>query len=361
MITCSSVKEIAIEGISVALPKKRLAVSHFNKLFGEDVVTKFSEVTGVQSYHRAIPQQTASDLGYEAAVDLIRRKNISTEDISYLVFVTQKPDFRVPSTAFHLHQRLNLPDGCLCFDLNLACSGFVYGLQVISSLLQQQGQGKALLITGDTSHRTFSPVDRTLIMLFGDSATATLIGCQPTAKDMNFALRTNSKKFKSIITPSGAYRNRNASTDRIAWNDDIMRSDYDTHMKGMDVFGFSITDVPRLLNDFMKHQHNTPDDYDCFALHQANVYILKQIARKLKISMDKIPIALDRFGNNSSNSIPLVLADYYGGQDHGEQRIMMSGFGAGLSWACCDLYIETKAIHPILYTDEYFVPTTNVQ
>lgn len=357
MITYSSVNNVLVEGISVALPSEKVAISSFNELFGAEVVNKFIDVTGVKSYYRAIPQQTAADLGYMAALDLIRRKNINTNDISYLVFVTQKPDFRVPSTAYHIHQRLSLREDCICFDLNLACSGFVYGLQVISSLLALQGNSKALLITGDTSHRTFSPVDRTLIMLFGDSGTATLLSNQSSPNSIKFALRTNGRKFKSIITPSGAYRNRQASTKRVAWNDGIMRSDYDTHMKGMDVFGFSITDVPRLLKDFMKYTDTTPDSYDCFALHQANLYILKQIARKLKISLEKIPIVLDRFGNNSSNSIPLVLADYYGDINSGEKRIMMSGFGAGLSWACCDIHLSADIINPIIYTDEFFSNT----
>ncbi len=356
MIVHSLIDSVSIEGVSVALPTQSVPVSSFYPLFGEDVVNKFSGVTGVKSYHRSIPQQTAADLGFEAALDLISKSDVDTDEIKYLVFVTQKPDFRVPSTAFHLHQRLNLKEDCLCFDLNLACSGFIYGLQVVSSLLQSAGKGKALLITGDTSHRTFSPVDRTLIMLFGDSGTATLIANDPASKQMHFALRTKGEKFKSIITPSGAYRNRNAPVEREAWNDGIERSDYDTHMKGMDVFSFSITDVPRLLKDFMVLLETTPDDYDSFALHQANVYILKQIARKLKMSMDKIPIALDRFGNNSSNSIPLVLADHFGGQNQGEKRIMMSGFGAGLSWACCDIYLSTEVVHPIIYTDKFFSP-----
>jgi len=355
MIMYSTFNNIKIGAISVAVPTKVKPVSEFNELFGEEVVSKFSEMTGVRSFHRAIPEQTASDLGYEAAKGIFDQKQVDKKDIKVLIFVTQKPDFRLPSTAFLLHKRLELAEDCLCFDLNLACSGFVFGLQSIASILDSIGSGKALLITGDTSSRTYSPLDRTLIMLFGDSGTATLLERVDVGPIMQFALRTDGSRFKSIITPSGAYRNRNAERTRVAWNDGIERSDYDTHMKGMDVFGFSITDVPKLLKDYLEYTQLTVDDYDVFALHQANLYILKQISRKLKIPMEKIPVALDRFGNNSSNSIPLVLADAYGNNDSDKElRVLMSGFGAGLSWGCCDALIAPKAVLPLTFTDKFY-------
>jgi 3-oxoacyl-[acyl-carrier-protein] synthase-3 len=122
----------------------------------------------------------------------------------------------------------------------------------------------------------------------------------------------------------------------------------------MEVFTFSITEVPKLLVEFLKHMGKSQEDYDCFALHQANIYILKQIARKLKVTEDKVPVSLDRYGNNSSNSIPLVLADHYGAAQEGLLRTVMCGFGAGLSWACCEAVIEKSHIHPVIFTDAHF-------
>lgn len=342
--------------MSVALPTTKKPVTDFNEVFGEDVVRKFSDMTGVKSYHRANMNQTASDLGFEAARKIFESEPFDKRKIKFLVFVTQKPDFRSPSTAFLLHKRLGLEEDCMCFDLNLACSGFIYGLHVISSLLESATEGdQALLITGDTSYRTYSPLDRTLIMLFGDSGTATLLEKSKTDATLQFALRTDGSKFKSIVTPSGAYRNMGAERERVAWNDGIERSDYDTHMKGMDVFGFSITDVPKLLKDFLKYTETPVEDYDILALHQANLYILKQISRKLKAPMEKIPVALDRFGNNSSNSVPLAIADHYGGiEDKSNKRILMSGFGAGLSWGCCDAVLSPDVVLPLYFTDKAY-------
>ena len=167
-------------------------------------------------------------------------------------------------------------------------------------------------------------------------------------------MRTDGKRFKAIITPSGAYRNLDGERERIEWSDGIKRCDYDTHMKGMDVFSFSITDVPKLMKEFMSEMETTPENYDIFALHQANLYILKQISRKLKISFEKIPLSIENFGNNSSNSIPLVLADHFGDISSGMRRVFMCGFGAGLSWACCDIMIDLGKVNEIIYTDNYY-------
>jgi 3-oxoacyl-[acyl-carrier-protein] synthase-3 len=354
MLLFSEFVGLDIKAVSVALPTRQQPITFFSEKFGEKSVDQISEMTGVKSFHRAIPKQTASDLGFEAAVNLIKKENVDATGIDFLVFVSQKPDYRVPSTAFILHKRLGLKEDCICFDINLACSGFIFGLHTICSLLNNSDGRTALLITGDTSHRTLSPFDRTMIMLFGDSGTATLVQKSEAASPIQFALRTDGGKFKSIITPAGAYRNRNSPKTRSVWPDGIERSDYDTHMKGMEVFTFSITDVAKLLDEFAKHLSKTPDDYDCYALHQANIYILKQLSRKLKIPFEKIPIALDRYGNNSCNSVPLVLSDSYGNKENGMVKVMMSGFGAGLSWGCCSATIDSAHIHPIIFTDEYF-------
>ncbi|HLN95914.1 MAG TPA: ketoacyl-ACP synthase III [Flavobacterium sp.] len=346
-------KDIRVAGVSVAVPSKRYGVENYHDAFGADVVAKFTEMTGVASVCRAVPEQTASDLGYEAAHNLFSKSDIDPSEIGMLVFVSQKPDYRSPSTAFLLHKRLGLPASCSCFDINLACSGFVYGLQTTLSMLRASDAKKALLITADTSIKTLAPEDRTMVMLFGDSGSAVVLEKQAGAPPISIGMRSDGSRFKSIITPSGAYRNVESPTERVEWSDGIKRSDFDTHMKGMEVFGFSIKDVPQLLQDFLTETQTQPDTYDYFTLHQANMYILKQISRKLKLPFDKIPVSLDRFGNNSSNSVPLVLADHFGTQSGRSIRTLMAGFGAGLSWACADVTIDTDVILPLHVTDAF--------
>lgn len=351
----SEYDHIVVAGIAVAVPSQKISVETYYEDFGQETVQKFSEMAGVKEVVRAKDQQTASDLGYEAAARLFEGNDVDRSDIGVLIFVSQKPDYRSPATAFVLQKRLGLDSGVLCMDINLACSGFVYGLQTAHALLASANKKYALLITADTSYKTLSREDRTMIMLFGDSGSATLL---ERTTDQNpktqFGLRTNGQKFKSIITPAGAFRNRHLKNVTEEWSDGIKRSDYNTHMKGMDVFGFSITDVPSLMKDFLADTGTSPDDYDVFALHQANLYILKQLSRKLKIPFEKIPISIDLYGNNSSNAIPLLLCQHFAGTNHPSLRTFICGFGAGLSWACGAISIDTRKILPILITDAYY-------
>lgn len=348
-------QHIRIKGLAVAVPSKRIPVEKYYDAFGQDTVDKFSEMAGVKQVSRAIDQQTASDLGYEAAAKLMVEKDIDVNEIGVLVFVSQKPDYRSPGTSFVLQHRLGLSNEVLCIDINLACSGFVYGLQTTLSLLANSSKRQAILITADTSYKTLSPEDRTMIMLFGDSGSALLLEKDNLYESkFTFGLRTNGYKFKSIITPAGAFRNMDLPNTDEVWSDGIKRSDYNTHMKGMDVFGFSITDVPALIKDFLSETQTDPDSYDVFALHQANLYILKQLSRKIKIPMEKIPVSIDRFGNNSSNSVPLVLCDHFEGKAIDQLKVFVSGFGAGLSWACGSIALDTADILPLITTDEYY-------
>lgn len=347
-------QNFAIIGMSVAAPNNLLGVASFYDDFGEESVKNISEMTGIKSFRRALPEQTASDLGYIAANDVFNKTGINKDEIGMLVFITQKPDYGIPSTAFLLHKRLGLGRECICFDINLACSGFVYGIHTVMSMLNSSNKKTALLITGDTTTKTISPYDKTMMLLFGDSGTATIIQKTNQENMVYTALRTDGDRFKAIIAPSGAYRNRNGLMKRVEWSDGIVRSDYDTHMKGMDVFGFSISDVPQLMKEMLESLNTTPESYDVFALHQPNMYMLKKIAHKIKIPNEKLLVSIDRFGNNSSSSIPLVLSDHFGNSTGKSLRTFMCGFGAGLSWGCADITLNTDIIFPIQYSDEYY-------
>lgn len=355
----SEFNDIKISALSVAIPSGKIPVTDFYETFGQELVDKFSDMAGVKQIAHSSEKQTASDLGYIAAKQIFDSGKIKKEDIGVLVFVSQKPDFRFPATSFVLQKRLDLAKEVICHDINLACSGFVYGLQNTLSLLQLVPNKKALLITADTSYKTMSPQDRTMIMLFGDSGSAVVLekNQEKNTEPFKFAYRTNGYKFKSIITPAGAFRNRNLKPIDEVWSDDIIRNDYNTHMKGMAVFEFSITDVPKLINDFYKETETDADNYDYFILHQANLYILKQLSRKCKIPFEKIPVSIDRYGNNSSNSIPLVLSNHFSDSKSKTLKLLISGFGAGLSWACGSIQIDTTTILPITVSDEYFIET----
>ncbi|MBR2550301.1 MAG: ketoacyl-ACP synthase III [Clostridiales bacterium] len=342
---------IGIKGISCAVPEKVFDNTEFYGKFGKEATDNVIKMTGVRFSHRAPEEQTASDLCYVAAKNLIEKKNISTEEIGALVFISQTPDYRLPATACVLHKRLGLSMNCMAFDVNLGCSGWVYGVNIVGSLMKTSGIEKTLLLFGDTSIRTVSPEDRGAVMLFGEGGSATLL-VKDDSESIRGELMTDGEGFKTIIMPSGAYRNRNGSAERVLHSDEIVRSDYDGHMNGTDVFSFTITQVPKLIKRFAGEKGL--DQYDALVLHQANLYILQQISRKTKVPMDKIPISLDRYGNTSGTSIPITLCDAYGNETGTKKHLLMSGFGIGLSWGVIEADIHSDDIFPIVVTDEFF-------
>lgn len=343
---------VKIQSITCAVPYKVDNFDEYRLRFGDEAVDKFSSMTSVKSRRIASKKQTSSDLAFAAARHLLELEQINKDEIGACIFVTQTPDYRLPSSACVIAKRLGLPVDCLAFDVNLGCSGYVYGLNIAISLMKTNSISNMLLLVGDTSTKVISPEDRSACMLFGDSGSATLL-VKDIDSGMSGSYRTDGNRFKAIIIPAGAYRNLDASTEHTIWCDGNVRSDYDLYMNGTDVFTFTISEVPKLIEEFLRAKEKTIDDYNAFVLHQANYYILKQVAKKLKIPIEKMPVSMDRFGNTSVTSIPLTLCDAYAGRT-GIVRVLMCGFGVGLSWGVVDTIIESARVHPIFETDEYY-------
>ncbi len=354
--------DIAIKGITCAVPENKVVTRDFSDKFGSDYVESFIETTGVETSYRTPEEQTASDLCFVAAEKLINEKQIDRESIGALVFISQTPDYRLPATACVLHKRLGLGKGCIAFDVNLGCSAFVYGLNIVGSMMNSMNIDRALLLNGDTCTKTNSPEDKSEYMLFGDAGTATLLE-KSQGSVIKGELMTDGEGFKAIIMPSGGYRNRNGSHERTMWGDGNIRSDYDGYINGADVFVFSISQVPKLIKKFVAD--NNIEEYDGLFLHQANRMMFKQIAKKTKIPIEKIPVTIDRFGNTSGASIPLTLCDVYGDSDdsgNGDKvadentnvKALMCGFGIGLSWGVVYAEIAKEDIYPIIYTNDYY-------
>lgn len=355
----SEIAGLRIVGIAAAVPTKRVDARAYDPLFGAEVVDKNVSVTGVRSSYHARPEQTSSDLGYAAARRLLDELGVSPESIGVLIFTAAYLDYFVPPTACVLHHRLGLSPDCVAFDTDLACSGYVYALQTMCSILQTTTATRGLLITGDITSKVVSPLDRSR-MLFGDGGTATLVEKCDSAGPIRFGMKTDGSRFRSIIVPAGAFRNVGASRERVQWPDGNVRSEYDLFMSGTDVFSFTMTDVPRLAREFFDFYATKVEDYDGFVFHQANLFILKHLIRKLGASADKMPISLDRYGNTSVCSIGLTICDAYGGKPSGVQRLFLCGFGVGLSWAVATLTLETSCVLPVFHSDDYFKEGSSV-
>ena len=344
---------IGIAGIACAVPDNEVPVESFYEVFGPVIPEKFAELTGIRCSFKALPEQTASDLAYAAASHLLEKMNIGREKIGGLIFITQSPDYRRPASACVLQHRLELPMDCMAMDIGLGCSGFVYGLQTAMSLMEHSDMEYCLLLLGETASKVVDPLDKSVVMMYGDAGAAVLLKHDETAKTPAL-LKTDGSRFRNIILPAGGFRDMDPPRERFLCNDGIERTLYDIYMEGTSVFSFSISDVPKTILEFLERTKTGTDDYDLFVFHQANRFIIKQLSKKLKISAEKVPISLDRYGNSGGISIPLTLCHRFGGTDEGVKNTLMAGFGIGLSWGVTSAKIDTEKLFPVIRTKDWY-------
>jgi len=350
-----SYKNIEIDGLASCVPKTVVEVDSFKKRFGKEDVEKFKLISGIKQFRKSVWEQTASDMGFVAAKKILSEKKIATSQIGAIVFASHSFDYRRPATACVLHKRLELASDCVAFDLNLGCSAFVYGMLIVCSLMTNSNMEYALLVVGETNSKNISPDDKALVMLMGDGGGAVLLKKNPESGDIKGSLKTDGEGYKSVIIPAGGYRNLYATKKKFIFADGNKRTLYNTFMNGVDVFNFTISDVPKTIKEFFDYTDTNTNDYDCFALHQANKYIQDLIIKRIKIPKNKAPLSLDRYGNTSSASIPITLCDKYGMFDKQEIiRTLMCGFGVGLSWGVLSADIKKSNVFPLTESDDYY-------
>lgn len=345
---------IRISAIACAVPDNRVTVESFKSSFGEEIPTKFTAGTGIKAMYKALPEQTASDLATEAGKELFKKTGIDHNDIGMMILVTQSPDYRRPSSASVVQKRLHLPIECSCMEINLGCSGFIYGIQTAMSLMASSDVKYGLVLMGETASKLVDPMDKSIVMMYGDAGAAILLERDSSVK-VTTLLRSDGDRYKSIILPAGGFRDMNASHERFMCSDGIERSMYDIYMDGTSVFSFSITDIPKAIMDYLKYTDTTVDDYEIFAFHQANQFIIKQLSKRLKLDTEKVPISLDEYGNSGGISIPLTICANYGDKSIGKKKVLMAGFGIGLSWGVTSMEIDTQSVYSVIKTKDWYV------
>lgn len=346
---------IKISAVSAAVPSNEIDITSFYSDFGQEYVNKFSESTGVKTVRHTRPYQTASDLAYAAADNILETKNIDRSDIKALVFVAHSTDYRRPATACVLHKRLNLSKDCAAFDINLGCSAFVYGLQTVCSMMTNSDIDMALLLVGETMSKLANPKDKSVAMLFGDSGAAILLEKTSNKSEIKGLLKTDGSGYQAIIAPGGGARFPDAPVSEFVCKDGSVRSLYNSIMQGEDVFSFTISDVPKAIKEFLSRTSTTIDDYDCLAFHQANQFIHKLLAKKIKADLAKMPLCINKYGNTSAGAIPLLLCDMFGKSAEAKSlKFLFCGFGVGLSWGVASAEISCEDILPVFEDDSVF-------
>jgi 3-oxoacyl-[acyl-carrier-protein] synthase-3 len=339
----AALRRARIAGIASAVPKEIVSNSDYTVL-AEEQREKIIKYTGIR-FRRWAPQElTCSDLCFASAEKLLPELGWSRESIGAVVFVSQTADYPFPATAQILQDRLGLPKSCLAFDINLGCSGYTYGLYVLGSLLEAGGIKRGLLLAGDVS-KMHGDSDPASAVLFGHAATATAMEFAENTAPISFEFGSDGGGFKVIYVPAGGSRNPVGpeSFQKAALETGGARGDTDVVLDAAEIINFTMREVPASIKRLLEYAGQPIADIDAYVFHQANQFINNQVARKLGIKPDKAPTTLYDFGNTSSATIPLTItAQLRDRIAAGPQKLVMSGFGVGLSWA--STYWETDHV-----------------
>ena len=311
-----------ISEIETFFPEKILTNEDLQKEFPEWSPEKIFNKVGVKQRHIADKHETVLELAVKASEKLL--KKIVKNEIDFILFCTQSPDYHLPTTACILQDRLGLRKDIGALDFNLGCSGFVYGLGVAKGLIAAGIAKNILLITSETYSKYLHEKDKSNKTIFGDGAAATLISKDITKQSFEFELGTDGSGYEHLIVKNGGGKNP-VSEEDIEGNC--------LYMNGRKIFIFTIERIPILVEDLLKKNNITKEEIDYFVFHQSNKHILNHQREILDIPEEKFYIDMETTGNTVSSTIPIALKDALErGKVKRGDKIMLVGFGVGLSW-----------------------------
>ncbi len=348
----TSISHIRLAGLAVSTGS---VTRHFIKdglALGLDPLQleRASKTVGLKERKVAAPGVTALDLCEDAARRLLAEMALDASSIDAVIFVTQTADHSQPNNASLLHGRLGLSKSAPAFELSMGCSGWVFGLQQAALLCAHGGAARVLLCAGDTLSRLTNPGDRATDPLFGDAGSAAVIEKTGRSAPFHFVLGADGSGASSIIVPAGGARQPSSAATRVETVDAEGNRHHaeNLHMNGAEVFNFTLREVPDAVNAVMKLADWTAVEADALVLHQANRFIISTVGRKCGFPADKTPMGVvEKFGNQSSASIPCALIDALGNQlKAGPLKMVACGFGVGLSWGAFTAELGPMTIVP---------------
>lgn len=336
--------QAAIKAIASYLPLAELTNEQLAKEWDGWDAGKIMDKTGIAVRYLAGPDECASDLGVAAAQRLFRTGACAPQEIDFLLFCTQSPDYFLPTTACLVQDRLGLSTRCGALDINQGCSGFVYGLALAKSLIETGTAANVLLITADTYSKFLHPKDRSARVLFGDGAAATWLGPVEVEGELlgPFVFGTDGRGAPHLIVTAGGLRHRfpPVAPPPSAEAAGPGCSERHLRMNGPAVFTFTLEAVPRAVNELLRKTGRRLEDVDYFVFHQANRFMLERLQAKLGIPEGKFWLDLERGGNTVSSTIPMALERARAQQAlRPGDDVMVVGFGVGYSWAATMLKI----------------------
>lgn len=289
-----------------------------------------SEKIGIKSRHLLSPDENPLDMAKRAAEKALAKSGLKADELDWLVFVTQNPDFKLPQSSSLLCDAIQAKESIASFDISLACSGYVYALSIATAFAAANGLGPGMIITCDPYSRSMRRSEKSVVAVFGDAATATVLRPGGPFKIGIGEFGTDGSGGMGLSVLDGGSRHPNISIDAEEMSLDPERSGIT--MDGRAILDFMQKRVPSAVSNCLAKNGISELDVDKFVFHQASDYMLKLLTRRMKLPEDKVPIELSDVGNTVSSSIPIVLERLIDRNELGD-KIMVCGFGVGLSWA----------------------------
>lgn len=335
------VKNVRIAGIAAGVPDTIVRNADGHVQSDDYDAEAFVESTGVEE-RRFTNKLTTGDLCFAAAEKLIADLSWDKKEIDGIIFVSQTHDYVEPATACILQDRLGLSKECYAEDLSMGCSGWVYGLSNAASLVSTGSFKKVILLAGEAKTKGVEDDP-----LFGHAGTATALEYDENAESLKFHFGTDGSGFDAIIIPDGGARNQfSMESLKEEHIDGRVFNRTQTHMKGMDVFSFGISTAPKSIKKLAEHFGLDYQTCDFMLLHQANMKMNNFILKKLKFDVAKSPSCMDKFGNTSSASIPLIIVTKL--REKNNAKLICCGFGVGLSWGTVTLKFNNTHISELV-------------
>ena len=332
-----SYKDVGITALAACVPRHIINNYEYGlDIWPKDEVRQVVDKVGVFERRFADERTCSSDLCYAAANRLFEDNAIDRNEINLLVFLSQTPDYRMPSTSILLQNRLGLPMSTMAFDISLGCSGFISALSIVYSMMQNHGFRKALLLDGETRSKVYSRKDRREAFIFGDAGVAALIERDEKFGTSHFSINSDGSRGNLIMIPGGGYRNMSSVEtlrEKVVDEYGNIRTDEQGYMNGVDVFNFVIVEVPKDIKRLIEAAGENIQSMDYYVFHQANAFINNHIVKKLKLDAEKIPWTIQKYGNTSSVSVPLTIVSELREKLQGEKKVMLNAFGVGMAWA----------------------------
>jgi 3-oxoacyl-[acyl-carrier-protein] synthase III len=318
-----------ILGIEYVFPDKKVTNEDLSSQFPDYDFSKFQKKVGISERY-VVEEETALDLAIKACEKLFQR--FDKNKIDFILYCSQSPEYFLPSTACILQDKIGVSKNTGAFDFNLGCSGYTYGISIAKSLIESKQCKNVLLVTSETYSRYINEKDMSNKAIFGDAASATLIGDSSESKIFDFLFGTDGSGYKKLIVRNGASKNNyNANAEEKVYGSGNSYTDNNLFMDGPEIFNFTLESIPGFVEEVLEKNKLEKQDIDQFIYHQANAFLLDTLRKRSKIEKDNFFINMHG-GNTVSSTIPIALKEYSQTIEN-KQKIALIGFGVGLSWS----------------------------